>query len=568
MYRNVILEFLALYKEQLNKFEYKQLTISLMGRFEISDISSLVLRPDQVLTYHVKEPRIYEKEISFEKFSETIMDMTVYSKEKVHLLKENISSCINDPFYLKDIRNQNFYSISLFPIIKKDEVVGSIIVYFNKDASSFSFKNSDLIHLFDALQSSQGNYFNLLINESIIKNEEFIKIVFLTNSFKCYIDDFLKQKFYLKTNKLLLNDIKLKSKINKEIKNKRYRHIHVNDFDVYYISKYDYNISSNEFDILALETINNSIFNSFSLLFIDNLNIDNDLLNLFSDANIKKYLVKDNLYLYVIDEIISNSITSEIKNKYINNYNLVITSKIITSKMNLAVVAKYVFDYRPNVFNFNDYACFIKNINNIDLAHDLDVNYTTNKHFINSLTKEEFGVLPNIINFDINSEHEEEVYENSIYKLIKNNCNSNYIDFIIPIIPKMLNKKKLTLNIDTLSLSAKNNKKIVKLIITLSNKNVNISDIEKGIKKLKNQGVLVFVDSGIYLNSEALYLLDICDGIFVHKMEFDALVKYPGGINTAIYQYLIKCHKEILVDYNISNVDDAYFNSLFYYYNN
>ena len=179
MYRNVILEFLSLYREQLNSYRYKQMTISLLGRFEISDISSLVLRPDEVLTYHIKEPRIYEKSYSFETFSKTIGDMIVYSKEKVFLSKNDITSSIEDPFYLKDIRNIPFQSIVMFPILKKEEVVGTIIFYFEEDASKFNIKNSDLVKLFDALQSSQGKNINHDINEMILENEDYSKIVLL-----------------------------------------------------------------------------------------------------------------------------------------------------------------------------------------------------------------------------------------------------------------------------------------------------------------------------------------------------------------------------------------------------
>ena len=78
--------------------------------------------------------------------------------------------------------------------------------------------------------------------------------------------------------------------------------------------------------------------------------------------------------------------------------------------------------------------------------------------------------------------------------------------------------------------------------------------------------MLVFVDSGIYLSNKTLYLLDVCDGLFIHSNEFEMLLKYPSGINTVIYQYMVKNHKELLIDYDFNKVDDTYFNSLFYYY--
>lgn len=561
MYRNVILEFLSTYREKLNNYRYKQMTISLMGRFGISDISSLILRPDEILTYHVKEPRIYEKNYSFETFSETICDMAVYSKEKVYLTKDNFTSSINDPFYLKDIRNQDFESIVLYPIIKNDEVIGTVIIYFDTDASKFQIKNNDLVKLFDSLQSSQGISINKKIDENILLNEEFIKIVMLKNTNKCYIDNYLKNKFHLKSNTISLSDSKIRSKINKETKNKRYRNIELEDYDVYYISKFDYKLSSNELDLLALESINDCQYDNFSMIFIDDKNLDLELTNQFSDSNIKKYYVNSKLYLYMIDEVLNHTIIKEFNNSNPSNYNLVLTSKTITSKMNLVQIAKFIDEFRPTSFNFSEYVVYVNNINSIFLSKDIDVISRFDKHFINSITKEELVVLPSIINFKVNSDTEMETYENTIYKLIKNNC-KNYVDYIIPIIPKMLNSKKLMLSIEKI----KEFTKLVKVIISIPNNKIDTTEIEKGISKLKKQGVLVFVDSSVYLNSKTLHLLDICDGLFIHKEEFEMLVKHPGGINTAIYQYMVKNHKELLFDYDIKNVDEMYFNSLFYYY--
>ena len=102
MHRSVILDFLAMNRIQLNKYKFKQATISLLGRFNQKEITSLVLRPDEVVTYHVSEPRIYEKTYSFDVFSETICDMIVFTKQMIYLKKEELTS-IKDPYYLKDI---------------------------------------------------------------------------------------------------------------------------------------------------------------------------------------------------------------------------------------------------------------------------------------------------------------------------------------------------------------------------------------------------------------------------------------------------------------------------------
>ena len=239
MYRNVILDFLSFYRPQLNKYQFKFATISLMGRFNVGNISNLLLRADEVITYHIKEPRIYEKVYSFETFSNTICDMIVFTKQTIILKKDELSF-INDPYYLKDIRNIDFYSIALVPIIKKNDVVGTIIFYFDSDAKGFSCKQSDLVRLFDNLQNSIGSVYENNIDQALIQNEDYIKIVYLKNKQKCYIDNFLKNKFHFKSNILDLEDNKINIKLKKEVDSKKYRFVQTDYFNIYYINKFDY----------------------------------------------------------------------------------------------------------------------------------------------------------------------------------------------------------------------------------------------------------------------------------------------------------------------------------------
>ena len=141
MSRSVILDFLSFYRSELNKNKFKMATISLMGRFNIKEVSNLLLRADEVVTFHVNEPRIYEKTYSFEVFANTIADMIIYTKERIILKKEELTS-INDPFYLKDITKIEFKSVLLCPIIKNDEVVGTIILYFDEYVKNMNLKQT------------------------------------------------------------------------------------------------------------------------------------------------------------------------------------------------------------------------------------------------------------------------------------------------------------------------------------------------------------------------------------------------------------------------------------------
>ena len=115
-----------------------------------------------------------------------------------------------------------------------------------------------------------------------------MKIILKDNN-KCFIDNQIKNRFHLKSNLIDLDNKVLKNKIFKEISSKKYRHVKSCTFDIYYISKFDYAIKAESLDVLSIVGLNESITDKFSLIFIDKLNIDNDLITEFSDFLIKKY---------------------------------------------------------------------------------------------------------------------------------------------------------------------------------------------------------------------------------------------------------------------------------------
>lgn len=561
MHRSVILDFLAMNRIQLNKYNFKQATISLLGRFNQKEITSLVLRPDEVVTYHVNEPRIYEKTYSFDVFSETICDMIVFTKQMIYLKKEELTS-IKDPYYLKDIRLLDFYSCMLVPIIKKEDVVGTIIFYFDDDAKGFKPKNSDLNKLYESLQDVSSSLYENEIYSKINENEDYIKIIFLKNDNKCFIDNQIKNRFHLKSNLVDLNNKVLKNKIFKEISSKKYRHVKSCTFDIYYISKFDYAIKAESLDVLSIVGLNESITDKFSLIFIDKLNIDNDLITEFSDFLIKKYHVNDDLYLYLLNDELPSKTIQELKNKYASTYFLVITSKNITNKMNLTNIINFVSELRVETFSLNDYIKYVNSLNYIELYSDVESSKTIDKKFVNSVTKEEYCILPKLARFNLQTKLMVKQYEEAIYKFINSLIKNNDFNYLIPIVPSMLTNKKIFIALQKL-ISFGNNPKVLLTIPSIDV--VNILDLEKGLSKLKKMGVLVTVDSSVYFNNKTLYLLDLCDSIYLHSDEYESLVNYPSGINTAIIQYMIKNYKEIIIEYPFEKVTDAYFNSLLYY---
>lgn len=561
MHRPVILDFLSTYRLQLNMHKFKFATISLMGRFNLKEVSNLVLRADEIQTYHVNEPRIYEKSYSFELFSKTICDMCVYTKDVICLKKENVSNIL-DPFYLKDISKLDFVSLCMFPIIKNEEVVGTVIFYFDSTVNDFSCKQSDLVKLFDNLQTVMGLNIENSVKNAIYDSEEFIKIIYLKDESKCYIDSYLKNKFHQKSYILDLSDNFLKRKLDREIKNNKYRKTLTKDFIIYYANKYEYQNNDTHLDTLSILALNKIDVDEFSIIFSDVDDLTKELLQEFSDVCIKKIFIQNSFYAYLVYCIIPNRTSEEIKNRHLDKYLLTVTSKQITSKMKLDTLANYLCENRPDSFNFKDYVMFLNSLNSIELSSDVLVSSYSDKTFVNSLNNTCYGILPSICTYDINTETKKEVYVKSIYKFIKGLIKESKSGYIIPVIPSMFSNKKIFQALESLQ----NIDKELKVFVFIpSIDKTNIDLLEKGISKLRTKGMYVIVDSSIYFNNFTLYLLDLANSIYIHNDEYLMLVKYPSGINTAIYQYIIKNYKEILIDCDIKKANDAYFNSLIYY---
>lgn len=561
MSRSVILDFLSFYRSELNKNKFKMATISLMGRFNIKEVSNLLLRADEVVTFHVNEPRIYEKTYSFEVFANTIADMIIYTKERIILKKEELTS-INDPFYLKDITKIEFKSVLLCPIIKNDEVVGTIILYFDEYVKNMNLKQTDLLRLFDQLQDSQNSYYDSLVKNEIYKSEEFIKVIYLKDMSKCYIDNHLKNKFHLKTNILDLSDKKISKKVEREISNKCYRSVKNDDLLIYYANKTDYFNKTVDFELLALKSITKYISSQFTLIYVKNCDMDELLFTEFPDSTIKKFNIKDDFNLYLINlEITSNKI-KEIENTISSDYFMCLSSKVITQKMNLLSLTDYIDECRPVLFKFNDYVSYINTINELNLNSNEFISLNNDLAFVNSLSNNLYCYLPKLINFNIVGEKTRDLYVDSIYKFINNLIKTQTKGYIIPIIPSMFKTNRIFNLLEKVKTYDNDIKVLISVPLV---DNIYIDLLEKSISKLKKQGIIVVVDSSIYFNNMTLYLLDLCDSIYLHKEEYEILVKYPSGINTAIFQYIVRNYKEMLINYPLEKVTDAYFNRLMFY---
>ena len=87
MHRNVILEFLTTKHLDLAKAGYYQMTICSLGHDYGDNLIKLVKSEEEISIYHIKEPRIYEKRISFDDLADNLLMMAFELKTEIKFKK-------------------------------------------------------------------------------------------------------------------------------------------------------------------------------------------------------------------------------------------------------------------------------------------------------------------------------------------------------------------------------------------------------------------------------------------------------------------------------------------------
>ena len=110
--------------------EYLQMTFVFL-QFDVDDLGKFGIDIGNIMIYHVKEPYVFEKQYDIGKLAGTIIEILLTSKEPLTFLYDEVTFEINDPFYLKDLRKQTFKSLTVYPIIENEQIVGFALIYSN-----------------------------------------------------------------------------------------------------------------------------------------------------------------------------------------------------------------------------------------------------------------------------------------------------------------------------------------------------------------------------------------------------------------------------------------------------
>ena len=560
MYRNIILEFLTSKHLILSDNGYYQMTICELGCHYNDTPLKLIKKEDEINVYHVKEPRIYQKSYDFSKIESTILMMLLELKEEITFNKCDLNFEMQDPYYLNDLRSQDFGSIQITPILENEEIVGAIITYYKKENSIVKFTNNELLKLLNNLKIDRENDYLNSINEKIFKNNDYYYLCLNGNN--VYLNDLLMKKLRFEKNYVSIKNRDTHKKIFSFINKHGIKKIKHDDLTVYYIEKEKTAKVKYEGELYALYSINNhNLGSDFSLLLVrksaisdlsNTLDAVSSWLNGFDDINYKIYQYNDETIIVVVNSFILNSQLEHLKNTLEDDYILLLNSnKDITNKMDLVKVSSYIYTTQPEKFDYQEYAQYLTTFGNESLSYLGDFKFDDTFYNIINVDKvTSLGKMYSLpLRENLRSNHFKS-YANSVLK---------HISYI-----KKIEEDKILINIPFTLLQKRKILEDVKKIISINNKltinviydnNSSCDEFIKIISKYKKLNVLLSCDSSVYLNFYLMPSIELFDAIYVQYDEYKHIRNHNVGMPQAIFSYALHEYKNLIIENFEENED-------------
>ena len=550
MYRGIILEFLSTNRNNLLENNYSQMTLVLFP-YELKNIQKLYNEISNVKVYHIKEPYTFLKEYDFSKLQNTIIEMVLEYKETIRINKSDISFEIFDPYYLKDIRNQEFNSIEINPIIENNDLIGVAILYSNSLNSNFNILNKKWLTLVNKLVIDEENLLYENIENNIKNNEKWLYVGKDNNKF--FINDELKKKHRFKNN--IVNEKehdyfrlnKIIQPMNKIISENR---------EIYYIPNQLLKNVNDNIELLLFESINNhGLKEDFSVIFTKNLNNEditdyiikyhNAIKKIFPDSLIKTYKVNEDTISFLINKVFKKNDENELRYLIKKDYFVVMTTiSNIKKTMNLIDVINYLNETLIDSFMLDKYLEYSTKINQNLFEVDKNLN-RYNKILIKADTLQTIG---NMVNAPINDYYNLASYkliENEITNVLEKVIKDNIKDPIITLLIDLVNKRKVYELLKKI-ITNEPNSKIILHVPKI--KDFEIDYIYNTIQKLKDLGYVIIVDSTIFMNFKYNVCLKISDAIIIRNNELDSSLTENNFINKKIFESFYENSKVVIFE--------------------
>lgn len=539
MYRNVILDFISNNHKTLISNEYLQMTFVFL-QFDVDDLGKFGIDIGNIMIYHVKEPYVFEKQYDIGKLAGTIIEILLTSKEPLTFLYDEVTFEINDPFYLKDLRKQTFKSLTVYPIIENEQIVGFALIYSNKVKPVYELTNNKLLNLKRKLEKDFVNVVENSIKDMIWQEENQYVIVQSVEK-EYYCNDSVKKALHL-----MNNNVDKTSSTYKRVKSftMQMHKIEKDNLTVFYLLP-----ALNKVDLdsgyYPISNINKHGFNvNFALIYARDVNSSiefNKLQDLLTDY-IDKYLPETifNFYLsdanaivIVINKQLNKKLQIELDYALKKIYHIVLnTPTDISLLTNLEEIVHYLDKVMPQSFKFEEYSNYLNSQNKQILTCDLNY-FNTNKVLVKVDEQKVIGdvVISPIDNYYIQSAYD--MFENRMIEEMDKIPLNKYSAPVFTILLTSTLKRKVIESLKKIITKYKSTKLIIHLPL--------ISDLDtktcfEQIVKLKNMGFVLIADSTIFMNIKKNICLKEMDAIIIRKFECDDSIYANNYFNQDLFK--------------------------------
>lgn len=570
MYRNVILDFLSTKRKQLNETSYLQVTFCQLGTKYDNMLTKLLNKEDLVKVYHVNEPRIYEKEYSFDYLVNSIVMMTIELKQEVCFNFESLNFELKDPYYLKDLRNINFKSLQALPVFEQDEVCGVVIVYFNEENQKVAFTNQELLKLFTNLNLDieKGNQDRL---ENLITKYDDYYIVAMNKDY-FYLNNLTKEALKIKDNILVRSETSYIGRIMAFINQIGFNKTNYDNLNIYYLDKNLTTSVSQETKILSMYNIDKITRNNeLSLIMVrlydqslldDTINRMEDALRRLKINDYDVYQYNDQTFIYLINSIVDKDSFNQIKTNYEDLYLILLTAPTDFNKqMNLQKICDYLYNNQPSKFNYKEYVNWLNSFNEVITKY---TNKYSSRDFsfeiVNSYNQEVLAKLVDLPIKVINRDAHFRVYNDISFQILKSCLKFENQKIMVNMSSKVMAQRK------TLEAVKKiiNNNNIL-WINVLDNKEMGSNEFLKLISKYKCLNLHLSCDSSVFLNIELMFVLPLFDAIYFQYEEYESIRLNDVGMPQAIMSYAINQQMLVLIENFKPNYNLDYQHASCYY---
>ena len=570
MYRNIILEFLTNKHLVLSDNGYYQMTLCELGRKYNDTPLKFVKKEDEINVYHVKEPRIYQKSYDFSKAESTVLMMLLELKSEITFNKSDLNFEMYDPYYLNDLRNQDFSSIQITPINDNDDIIGAVIVYYKKENSQVKFTNNELLKLLNNLKLDEEKEYLNSITDKFVKFNDYYFLCVKNNN--VYLNDLLMKKLRFDTSVINIKSRENHKKVYSFINKHGIKKIKIDDLALYYIEKEKTSKVKYDGELYAMHNINNhNIGDDFSYLLVRKsplTSLSNTLdnivswLNGFDDINYKIYQYNEETIIVIINLFILNSQIEHLKNILEDDYFILLSSsKDITNKMDLKKISDFIYSVHPEKFDYQEYVHYLTTIGNESLSYLGELKFDDSFYEIVNVDK-------------VNSIGK--MYSLPLRENLRNTHFKSYSDNVLKHISYMtkIEEDKIMINIPFSLLQKRKTLEDIKKIISNNNQltinviydnNALCDEFIKVIAKYKKLNILLCCDSSVYLNFYLMPSIELFDSIYVQYEEYNHIRSRSVGMPQAIFSYVLHEYKNLIIENFEENEDLDFIHPNCYY---